>query len=79
MNGWDEFLAHLVDVRARMEDQWAPIGLICLQARDDEHGEVTVLPENDGAIVWPSSFPIEERGPLLARLSKPYADGTVLR
>ena len=79
MNGWDEFLGYIAAVRERMEDRWAPIGLICLQASEDGTGGVEVRPQNDGAIVWPASFPVEERGPLLARLSKPYQDGTVLR
>jgi hypothetical protein len=79
MNGWDEFEAYMRDVRARMEDRWAPIGLICLQAIADDEGMVQVLPNNDAAILWPASMPISERGPLLERLAKPYRDGTVLR
>lgn len=79
MNGWDEFLGYITAVRARMEDGWAPVGLICLQARDTGQGEVQVLPEHDGAIVWPASFPPDQRGPLLRRLAIPYAEGTVLR
>lgn len=79
MNGWDEFLGYIRDVRAQMEDQWAPVGLICLQADPGPDGSVALRVHESGAIIWPQSFPVAERGPLLERLAKPYRLGTVLR
>lgn len=79
MNGWDEFLAWVNEARTRMEDRWAPVGLICLQATECPHGGVELQLEKDAAILWPKDFPIPERGPLLVRMAKPYRDGTVLR
>ncbi len=80
MNGWDEFEAYMREARLRMEDRWAPVALICLQVRPGTEGAAPdVWPEKDGVILWPSSFPVPERGPLLTRLAKPYLDGTVLR
>lgn len=81
MNGWDEFTAYLEHARARLEDRWAPVAVICLQAEShtNEDGVVNVKPWNDAAVIWPASFPVSERGPLLERLAKPYRDHTVLQ
>jgi hypothetical protein len=79
MNGWDEFLAWIETARATMEDRWAPVALITLQSTENADGGVSVLPDNDATILWPATFPVDERGPLLARLARPYQAGTVLR
>jgi hypothetical protein len=79
MKGWDEFLAWIHNARPTMEDRWVPVALIALQATEHADGSVTLLPDHDATILWPASFPVEERGPLLARLAKPYQAGTVLR
>jgi hypothetical protein len=79
MNGWDEFLAWVARARVTMEDRWAPVALITLQYTEGEGGTVDVEPHRDAAILWPSTFPVDERGPLLARLAGPYRQGTVLR
>ena len=73
---WDQFEEYIRQSRERMVDQWVPVAMICVQASTDRRGW---LLWNDGAVVWPAEFPVGERGPLLARLAKPYADGTVLR
>lgn len=79
MNGWDDFLAWVADARGRMEDQWAPVALVCLQAREDGDGAVDVFPEKDAAILWPGTLPTEARGPLLGRIAATYHAKAVLR
>jgi hypothetical protein len=88
MNGWDEFLVWVENARATMEDRWAPVALIALQSTENADGSVTLLPDNDATIFWSATFPIDERGPFLARLAQrpfltrlagPYEAGTVLR
>ena len=76
---WDAFERYIAEARMRLVDGWAPVGLICLQARANEDGSTDLEAEKDGAIIWPAGFPVEARGPLLLRLSKPYFDRTVLR
>lgn len=79
MNGWDEFTAMMRDARARLEDQWAPIALVCYPARQGSDGATEVRLLASGTILWPASIPVAERGPILERLAQPYRDGTVLR
>lgn len=76
---WEMFDEYIARTRERVGDRYVPIALICLEAIANDDGSTDVLPEQDGLVVWPASFPIPERGPLLARLSTPYRDGTVLR
>jgi hypothetical protein len=76
---WDEFLAWMAHARPTLEDRWVPVALITLQYTKDADGTVTVQPAHDATILWPATFPIDERGPLLARLVGPYREGTVLR
>ena len=78
-DAWDKFMAFITDARFTMEDKWAPVALICLQASTDADGSVELKPWNDAAGIWPASFPVAERGPLLKRMAKPYEDRTVLR
>ena len=78
-DAWDTFDEYIRQARERMGDRWAPVAMICLQARDGTDGDVLLEPEKDGSVIWPASFPIPLRGPLLDRLAKPYADGAVLR
>ena len=76
---WDQFMEFIRNARATMEDRYAPVALVCLQAETDTDGATELKPWNDAVLLWPAQFPVEERGPLLARISKPYRDGTVLR
>ena len=78
-DAWDKFMVFITDARSTMEDNWAPVALICLQASTGDDGLVELKPWNDVAGIWPASFPVAERGPLLKRIAKPYEDGTVLR
>ena len=76
---WDQFESYMRRARERMEDTWAPVALVCVQATSAVDGGTDLKLWNDSAVLWPADFPVKERGPLLARLAKPYADGTVLR
>ena len=76
---WDAFERYVAQARERMQDRWVPIAMVCVQAQAAEGGGVDLMLWNDARVIWPADFPIAERGPLLARLAKPYADGTVLR
>ena len=76
---WDQFEDYMRRARERLEDRYAPVALLCVEARTDDAGGTDLILWNDGVIIWPASFPVSERGPLLTRLSKPYRDGTVLR
>lgn len=76
---WDAFERYIADARKRMEDKWAPVALICVQATTDADNESHLKLWDDAAMVWPATFPIKERGRLLKRMAKSYGDHTVLR
>lgn len=78
-DAWDKFEQYFKDARARLEDKWAPVVLICIQADDAGDGTLNFFVERDQAGIWPANFPIPERGPLLERVGKTYRAGQVLR
>jgi hypothetical protein len=78
-DAWDQFLSWMLSARRRMEDPWVPVAVICLQADARSDGAMDLKPWNNAAVIWPAEFPVDERGPLLKRLAKPYDEGTVLR
>lgn len=79
MNGWEEFEHWIAHIRARMEDGWAPVALVCLQAREDGDGAVDVCLDKDAAVLWPATLPQADRGPLLGRIAATYQANQVLR
>jgi hypothetical protein len=61
-------------------DGCVPVALIAMPvAGVAADGAIDVSRDGQGRIIWPATFPVEERGPLLLRLSEPYRDGTVRR
>ena len=61
-------------------DGCAPVALICLPiAGADQDGVLQVRKDDDGRIIWPADFPVEDRGPLLAHIARRYLEGAVRR
>jgi hypothetical protein len=77
-DAWARFLDYVRRARPEL-DGCVPVAMIFLPARSEADGSVLIDRDADGRILWPATFPIEDRGPLLAKLAKPYADGTVRR
>jgi len=76
---WDEFIRYVRDAQKRLQDKWAPVALVAVQAETGPDHATQLRLWDDAAILWPAEFPVDERGPLLVRIAKPYKDGTVLR
>jgi hypothetical protein len=76
---WERFEAWVREARPAF-DGMVPIALICLPVeRITEDGAVEIARRGHSRILWPKTFPIEERGPLLRALAAPYSEGTVSR
>ncbi len=78
-HAWEAFLGYIEAARPAL-DGCAPVALICLPiAEADQDGALQLRKDVGARIIWPASFPVEDRGPLLLRIAEPYEDGTVRR
>lgn len=78
-DAWDVFLGYIAKARPRVDDRYAPVALICLQATANPDGSVDTFPDKDPIIIWPADVPVGERGDLLLHIAKMYHANRVLR
>jgi len=75
---WERFKQWIEDAQGAL-DGCVPVALIAMRASVDEQGNIDVQLHADGRIIWPKTFPVEARGPLLEQLARPYRLGKVTR
>jgi len=72
---FQHFIAWIKDAMAGL-DGCVPVAFICMPVeRVHADGGIDVRRDGDGRIIWPASFPVADRGPLLAGLARGYAAG----
>lgn len=76
---WAQFIGFMERAEREGGDGCVPVAVILLPAEGDAEKGMSVDLNGAPRLIWPATFPIEERAPLTARVAEAYIKRAVKR